>query len=452
MKQMAFMLATCLLGTAGAFALSPVYGVAVYYLYAVLRPQFIWDWVEVGPVRMDGPAWSFYVGVCTLGAAALWRLRLLAPGRMPPTPWYGEPPLTRSHLLFLLFTGWIGLTYVTAENTDRAWPFFVEYVKIFVMFGCATLVLRTVADLWLVYLVTLGAAVYVAYEINASYLASGWLMLSTRGYGGLDNNGAALMLAMAAPMCFFAWEGTRHRLRWLYLLALPPLLHAVLLSYSRGAMLSLLVAAPVVFLRTRHKRLVAAVFAGLLLCLPVAAGPGVRDRFLSIGQHEVDESANSRKTTWLIAARMATERPLFGFGIRNSNLFTFDYGADIPGRSIHSQYLQTAADSGWVGLGLYLAVLVSVFLGLREARRTLRGMTDPAADRARAMAAGVEAGLVLFGFGAIFLSLEHFEMPYILMLLAVQLHAVTRAVASAKPRVAALPLPVPRPVAGAVPA
>ena len=70
-----------------------------------------------------------------------------------------------------------------------------------------------------------------------------------------------------------------------------------------------------------------------------------------------DASANSRLTTWRIAWQMAGENPIFGLGIRNSNLYTYDYGADMPGRTIHSQYLQTAADSGLVGLGLYLAAL-----------------------------------------------------------------------------------------------
>jgi hypothetical protein len=38
--------------------------------------------------------------------------------------------------------------------------------------------------------------------------------------------------------------------------------------------------------------------------------------------------------------------------------------------------------------------------------------------------------LFLFCVGAVLLSLEHFEMPYILLLLAIQLHAITRMVKS----------------------
>ncbi|HEY3787243.1 MAG TPA: O-antigen ligase family protein, partial [Urbifossiella sp.] len=160
-------------------------------------------------------------------------------------------------------------------------------------------------------------------------------------------------------------------------------------------------------------------------------------------------SAQSRWTTWNIAIKMANNKPIFGYGIRNSTLFTYSMGADMEGRAIHSQYLQTAADSGWVALGLYLGMIVSLFLGLRDVRKLLRRYTDAETARVKSIASGVECALVLFCFGAIFLSLEHFEMPYIVMLLAMQLHAITRAVAAKlghapeTPASAAWPAPAP---------
>ena len=294
MKQMVFMLATLALGTVGSFALSPAYGLAVYYLYAVLRPQFIWEFHQAAGISLSEPQWSLYVALATLAATFLWRSGLFAPAKVAAPPWYGNPPFTRSHYLFLAFTAWISLTYLTAVNTERAWPFFVEYVKIFTMFICATFILRTVSDLWLIYFVVLGGAVYVAYEINTYYLNGGWLLLASRGYGGLDNNGAALIVAMAIPMCFFAWEATRAWWRWGFLLVIPALLHAVLLSYSRGAMLSLCVVAPVIFMRTRYKWMVGVVYAGIAIAIPVMAGKEIQERFFSIGKADVDESAQSR--------------------------------------------------------------------------------------------------------------------------------------------------------------
>ncbi len=430
MKQMLFMVITSFLGIAGSFTISPLWGIAVYYGYAVLRPQFIWEWVDALGVTIGDVTWSYYVAIATLVATLLWRVGLLVPMAASKIPWYGNPRYTRTHYLFLGFVFWISLTYLTAHSQERAWPFFLEYVKIFVMFICATLILRTVQDLRVIYFVVLGCATYAAYEINMFYLVDGVMLLHVRGYGGLDNNGAALIVAMAVPMAYFAWEGTRHRVRWLFLAIIPILVHALMLSFSRGGMLSLLVAAVFMWARSRNKWFLSVVYVALGLLVVALAGQELQDRFFSISQHDVDESANSRKTTWKIAIRMANERPLFGMGIRNSNLFTYAYGADMEGRSIHSQYLQTAADSGWVALGLYLGLIASTFLGLFQVRRFLRYYHDPESLQVKSMASALECALVLFSFGAIFLSLEHFEMPYILLLLALQLHAITRQVQS----------------------
>lgn len=456
MKQMIFLIVASFLGIAGSFTVSPVWGIAVYYGYAVMRPASIWEWVDALGVMIGDIRWSWYVALGTLAATALWRIGLLYPVGALKAPWYGNPKFTRSHFLFLAFTCWIGLTYFTATSQERAEPWAIEYVKIFVMFLCATLVLRTVRDLWVIYHVTLGAAVYAAYEINMYYFGSGVMYLQSRGYGGLDNNGAALIVAMAIPMAFFAWEASRHWTRWGFLLMIPILMHALMLSFSRGGMLSLGVAAIFVWFRSRNKWLLSVVYAAGGVFMAAAAGPELWDRLLSIGQYQTDESAQSRWTTWKIALQMAQERPFTGFGIRCSNLYTRAYGADMDGRSIHSQYLQTLADSGVPALALYLGLLASMFLGLREVRRFLRKYSDPETMKVRAMACGIECSLVLFCFGAIFLSLEHFEMPYILMLLAVQLHAITRMVAkryaqAAPPEAAqrAAP-PPPAPVAATV--
>ena len=399
----------------------------------MLRPQFIWEWMELGGMRIMDVGWSFYVAVAAILATILWRAGSITPSRAAVTPWYGDPRYTRTHYLFLAFIIWISLSYPTARSPETAYRWFIEYVKIFVMFICATFVLRTVSDLWIIYIVVTSALGYAAYEINFYYFIDGVMFLQRRGYGGLDNNGAGLMLAMGVPLSLFAFEGMKHRARWLFLLLVPFFLHTVLLSFSRGAMLSVLVCLPVIFLRARRKWFILLLFAACTVFVVAAAGPEVTDRFTSISEHDADESANSLRNSWAIAIQMANEEPLFGFGIRCSNLYTFAYGRDMEGRTIHSQYLQTAADRGWPALALYLALLVSTCLGGWQVHRFLRGRTDPESLQVRAMLSGVICALMVFCFGAIFLSLEHFELPYILILIAAQLHAITRAVQDSMP-------------------
>lgn len=172
-----------------------------------------------------------------------------------------------------------------------------------------------------------------------------------------------------------------------------------MMTYSRGAMLSLLVVAPVVALRSKRRWQFGAMALVLVLLLPVMAGQEIRDRFFSVQQYETDGSANSRFDSWAAAIKISRDYPFTGVGIRNSGLVIYDYGADMFGRTIHSQYLQVLADSGYPALGLYLLALSVTWLSMAKARRLLRHHFDDDAKLCRAMLSGLEASLVCSASG-----------------------------------------------------
>jgi probable O-glycosylation ligase (exosortase A-associated) len=412
MKPNLFMAVTMAAGVLGTVLRGPVWGLTVYYIYAVLRPQFLWEYA-LPPVP-----WSAIVGWTVVASVVI----------MPPglpaglQARGGGPRLTAAHRAVLLFGAWVCLTYFTARHPETSYPYLIEYLKIFLMFAVGAFVLRTVGEIWVLYLFSAGILGYIAVEVNDIYLRNNhYLFLYRRGYCGLDNNGAGLMLAMGVPLCFYAWEGLTSRLRWVFLLLLPPLLHAVFMSYSRGAMVSLIPGFALFLFRSRRKAQVAALLIALGLLVPVLAGKEIQARFSSTADYDADSSARSRLTTWKIAWQMARENPIFGLGIRNSNLYTYDYGADVYGRTIHSQYLQTAADSGLVALALYLAALYFGWRNVHRVMRETKRRTDTEGRRAYAVAAGVEGSMLVFCTGAFFLSLENFETPYIMLLVGAQL-------------------------------
>lgn len=414
MKQTILMIVLTLMGTVGVYVVEPFWGVAIYYLFAVLRPQFIWEWS-----LPQGISWSFYVAMATIGAAVAQSLGILS---RPAAEESSRPRLTAGHLCVFAFGAWVTLTYFTAQNQYVAYPCLIEYLKIFVMFAVASVLTRTLNQLWVLMVLTAGTLGYIAYEVNFLYVVHHYLGIQRNGYGGLDNNGAGLMLAMGVPLCWFIFQGSSKRWRWLFLMLIPVLVHAVLMTYSRGAMVSLLAVCPLLWLRSQRRLTLA--FYGLLMGLvlvPTMAGPEIRARFLTIQQHEVDESANSRKGSWMAAVRIAAENPVFGVGIRNSPLISHQYGADFEGRVIHSNYLQIAADNGFPGLALLLLMLGLSWRGARNARRAIKGREDPEARKISAIASGIQCSLAVFCVGALFLSLEVFELPYLLIFLGVQL-------------------------------
>jgi probable O-glycosylation ligase (exosortase A-associated) len=449
-KLALLLLLTCF-GVVGSVVYAPFIPVAVYYFYAVLRPQFLWEYSLSSYVSSDFP-WSFILAGTAIATALIWRAGFW----LSPTRFHGVrlPRFTIGHYLLGLFALWIAVTYITAERIDVAEVPWDEYRKIFLMFFIASLVTISIRQLWALYLIVAFSLIYISWEVNEIYFTNGgYNFLYNRGFCGLDNNGAALLLAMGIPLCVYAWDGIRHWSRWFFPIGIALIAHCVLLSYSRGAMLSLLITSPLYFFRCRNKKWILAFYAAGVLAVPFMASKEITDRFLTITKHGEDESANSRKTTWSIAWRMANEKPIFGFGLRNSSLYTAQYGADSEGRVIHNTYLQIGADSGLVGLGFYLTYLTGVFICCSLVRRRLHGniglvqyglavghwlaggrwnphasfgRDDHETKRAYTIACGVEGALLTFAFGSFFLSMETFEPPYILAFLAAQSLAILK--------------------------
>ncbi len=419
MKNLIFMISMTLIGTIGVWY-RPFWGVAVYYLFVALRPQYLWIWT-----LPPGVQWSRYVSVATIAATIAALLGIIP--MVPPGVERLRRGFGRSQLVIVLFALWIFTTYVTARNQEAASAYFLEYLKIFAMMTASMVLLHTVDQLYCLVILAVVALGYIAYDVNVLYLSTRYISIGLNGFGGLDNNGAGLMLAMGVPICILLWDQIRGRWRWFFLALVPVIIHAVLMTYSRGAMLSMMVTSPLIALRCKRRLQMAALGAVLFLgAIPVMAGPEIRARFLTIKKNEVDDSANSRRMSWAAAWRMAQDNPVFGVGIRNANLFSYDYGADMPGRTIHSQYLQIAADNGFVGLGLYLALLVSVWADTRFCRLAVQGRDDLQSRRIYLVATGVESSMALFCIGGAFLSLEVFELPYLLLLVGSQLAALVK--------------------------
>lgn len=423
MKQYAFMIACTLLGTVGVFLISPFWGVFVYYMYAVLRPEYLWHWV-----LPPGGNWSFYVGIASILGALAVLLGLIPADTRPIDEIRHRHRLTFAHWTFLPFCIWVPITGFLAQYYEVAEIWIIEYAKIFIMYYVATLLVRTTKQMWYLFLMVGAVLGYISYEVNYLYLVNGNLGIYHNGYGGLDNNGAGLMLAMGAPICYFCFEALTRWWRWGFLILIPIIVHAVLMTYSRGAMLSLLLATPMLVLRSRHKvRLITILVLFGTFVLPTLAGKEIRERFFTIEQHEIDESANSRRQSWRAAWLIALDHPVFGVGVRNADRFSYYYGADRPGRTIHSQYLQILADNGFPGLAFYLLAVVTSFLALWRVRRSFRDSRDEEAFRIRSIANGIESSMLVFFVGATFLSLEVFELPYLLMFLSAQLALVSGA-------------------------
>jgi probable O-glycosylation ligase (exosortase A-associated) len=425
MKHFMLLVLLTTFGSVASLWWTPYAGVALYYFYAILRPQFLWEW-SLNQVNVVIP-WSFILAACAISGYLLWSAGLLAYGRREATLMRYRPKFTIAHWMMMLFAFWITMSQLLANDPHRGDLWFGEYLKIFGMYFLASRVVRTPTQIWGLFMLIFIAIGYISIEMNHIYISTGKLVLYRRGFAGLDNNGAALMLCLGVPLAYFAWEFTEQWYRWTFLLIIPVIIHAVLGTYSRGAMIAMLGATPFLFLFSRKRKTLLCIFAVVAALMPFMAGKEIQDRFFSIEKREMDDSFNSRQISWAIAMDIATENPIFGVGIRNSGAEMKNRGADMENRTIHSQYLQVAADSGWCALAVFLGMVLATFWCIFRASVRLWHRTDFESRRAKSMLGGITCSLISYLIGALALSLEVFEIAYLLLFLGAQVWALLNA-------------------------
>jgi probable O-glycosylation ligase (exosortase A-associated) len=400
MKHALFMVVYTLYFTVRGFA-DPFLALIPYYTWAVLRPQATWKWSLPQGIR-----WSLY-------AAILGMLVVLLNFRM-----CSFRNVKKGFLKILLaFACLVFLSYGFAMDMEIAGRVLEEYLKILLMMAVACYAISKPKHHRYLAMVILIPLSYLIFNVNQLYLWHNRLDIYHNGYGGLDNNGAALMLAMAIPFMYFLFMAERRFWRWGYLALTLPAAHAIMLTYSRGAMLSAVVTAvPMVLIGSKKKIRSVVVMVLIGMVVLSLAGNEVRDRFSTISESESDASAQSRFTSWRAGYEIAKDNPMVGVGLRNSPLIIRSYGIGDFAPVVHNLYIQVAADTGFPAAVALLLMMAYALVGFWKAsRRAGRQMDDKEMRWHHAVCQAGFWSMFLYCFGSLFLSTELFELPYLLM-------------------------------------
>ena len=212
-----------------------------------------------------------------------------------------------------------------------------------------------------------------------------------------DPNYFARILLLAFPAAAFLGAGRASRREQLaYLGAAGVIALAVLFTYSRGAMLTLaavgllLVAAG----RVRVTRTTVAIgLVAVIVLLPTAVGRRLLTMTALVGgksqQSTTDASVDKRKQLLGVAWTMFNDHPIAGVGVGNfgsnyppyANLVGYN-GPDYTPLGVrqyaHNLYLETAVETGLLGLGAFLIAMAVMLAALHRARQTLLARGDTA--------------------------------------------------------------------------
>jgi probable O-glycosylation ligase (exosortase A-associated) len=399
------LLATYLVVLTGALVAfrKPVYGLLIYVGLSVLRPEALWGWA--GDLQNQ----SRIVGIPVLIGWAYQGFGSWQFGR--------ARAIVISVLLYFL---WLLLSAMQAFDPAVSWKVIVEFSKTLLPFLVGVTLIKTEKEarqlLWVIVI----AQGYVCLDMNRMYLEQGYNRPFAEGFGGMDNNSFAISVLTTTGGAFgLALSAKTYRSKAIATGAMLLMLHTILLTFSRGAFVSLLaVAVAAIVLMPKRPKYFGAIFVVALIAFRLT-GPELSERLATTfaPREERDGSAESRLDLWKDTITVISEEPILGVGPLNWPLVADRFGWP-KGKEAHSVWMQTAAELGVPGVTFLI-----LFYGFAVKRlwsvAWARDNTDP---QEKVFAVGLILSLIGFVVSAQFVSLQGLEIPfYITMISAIVL-------------------------------
>jgi probable O-glycosylation ligase (exosortase A-associated) len=331
------------------------------------------------------------------------------------------PTFTRETFLLLSLWIWFLLTTANVSQSAELTHHWVDteqklglVSKTFLMLFASLMLVTNAKRLRHWYLVTAGIfAIFATKSFVFGILTAGQYKVYGPPNSMLaDNNDFGLAMNIALPMflCLARTESSRPW-RWVFRAAIPMGIVTVVLTFSRGAMLGLLILLMVWAMKSRYKVLGAAGLSLVVLILFLAAPQAWVQRMETLRTApQTDASARSRLRAWEFAARFSRDHPLLGGGFETFTQPLYARYAIEETHGPHSIYFQMLAEHGIPGLLLFLALIASCYLSCRTIVRDLGDKDSP--GHLGEYARMVQLSLVTFLVSGAFLGRAYFDLFY----------------------------------------
>jgi O-antigen ligase len=384
-----------------------------------------------------------------IGAAAVGVIANLNSFRFPP--------------FLAFFTGfviWATIGYGTAFDPVATDAAVTLMVKIFIITIIAVNALKTAAQIRF-YMVFYLAA-YAVWPIRGTLINYYLLRYNTFGRAVWNNmyenpNDLAAITFFPLSLCF-ALLATEKRgwVRYAALFGTGVCSLVILLTQSRGAFIALAILTLLsLTVKSRHRgRIMAGIVVGAII-VGIAAPKSMWQRVAGLANVtntsnlqavDAEGSAESRFNIWRVAGRIINDHPATGIGLGGYQMAHRRYAmnmADLPDgargrRDTHSTYINVAAETGYLGLFLWLAMIIAVFVGAERERRRRRRFDQAGSIGLLAL----EFGLLAYLLAGIFGSFAKVSLLYLHLALIAATTIVSRRV---QPSAATQPVPAPSP-------
>jgi O-antigen ligase len=333
--------------------------------------------------------------------------------------------------LVLLFCLTALLSIPFAINRMTAWHEFTgTFIRCIIIFVVIVNTVRTKARLRGLLFVALVSGIWLSFEaINDFRLGLNTVdgyRAGGRGNGIFGNtNDMALHVVTLLPIAIAVLFGTRSIIRKLLFGACAALMvAAIVLSYSRGAFLGMIVI--LIFLAMklgqRNRVGIGLAILGLAVAGLLFAPGNYGGRLLSIFMPSLDPggSADNRRGELFRSAYIALRHPLLGIGMGN-----YQSEMSYKGLVTHNSYTQVAAEMGATALVCYTLFIVKPLRKLGQiARQTFE---TRGSSHYYYLAVGLQASLLGYMVSSFFLSVAYVWYVYYLVGFAVCLRRLYEA-------------------------
>jgi probable O-glycosylation ligase (exosortase A-associated) len=241
------------------------------------------------------------------------------------------------------------------------------------------------------------------------------------------NNELAVALVILIPLMYYLMSTAKKKwVKYGMIFAMVSCGFSIFGSHSRGAFLAIIAMATMLALKSRRPALMLMLGVMALTVMFAFMPDKWTTRMATMESYEEDASASSRLLTWQTLWNLALDKPIVGAGFDTAQPEIFAKYAPVPmlHYAPHSMYFQALGEHGFVGLGIYLTLLLMTWLRAAYLAGVCR--KTPELQWGDLLMRMVQASLMGFMVGGAFLTLLHWDLPYYLMGLVVLMETVVK--------------------------
>jgi len=442
MKRVIFIVAVTLIGIWAALFKDVFYGILLYAFYSFASPLEL-TWGALG-----GMKFSFTVAGIVIISALTQKQKLIPAHK-----------ITFFCILFPIFC------YISLGVRESISPYASSQIQLLsrlILMALVTALLVDNAQKLRIYIFAI--AIFTG-GLGAYYGIFGLLAGSTSigGPGRIgDNNGFAVWLNTALPFIYYGGLQLKNR-SWRYIAKgfFGGTILAVVLTFSRGGFIALVVVLALILLNIRKKVILFFLIMVASVSILFLASPGYSpsedtsfmgekrskekgtiDETLGKWRQRIETlreptdriaSANSRIHFWKTAIDMANDNPLLGvgFGRYRSEYNCYDtlHGKFGPRRAVHNTLLKILAETGYTGFAVFTILILACLSTISRAKRRMRKCEDAGLKREFSnYTTMLRISVIAYFLGGFFVNALNHETFWVIITISIVLDRVSKTI------------------------